>query len=63
MLRHTGRDTQQQEPNATGRGNHGMHYWSTDRGATFAGVKGALAYGCKVEYSDGTSECVIMRER
>lgn len=22
-----------------------------------------LAYGCEVGYSDGTSECVIMRER
>ena len=62
MLRHTGRDTQQTAPNAT-RGNHGAHYFSTDGGAQWSSVPGALAYGCEVAYADGSSECVIMRER
>jgi hypothetical protein len=45
--------------------DHGVHYWSTDEGSTFSSVKGALAYGCEVHYTDtpvaaGDSECVIM---
>ena len=46
--------------------DHGVHYWSTDEGSTFASVPGALAYGCEVHYTDtrgggdGGSECVIM---
>eukprot|EP01050_Picozoa_sp_SAG11_P001604 SAG11_NODE_71_length_18338_cov_14.752974_8_plen_487_part_00 len=62
MLKHTGRNTQQQHPNAT-KGNHGQHFWSTDHGANWHSVPGALAYGCEVNYTDGDSECVIQRER
>ena len=63
MLRHTDRDTDQRHPNAT-RGNHGVHYYSTDTGKHWhSDASGALAYGCQVNYVGGGSECVIMRER
>ena len=57
MLRHTGRNT----TNATG--NFGTHQWSVDGGMTWQAYGDVHAYGCEATYTDGSTECLIMRER
>jgi hypothetical protein len=57
MLRHTSRNT-------SGTQNQGRHYHSTTNGREWLSApSGELAYDCTMTYPDGSSECLIMRER
>ena len=56
MLRHTAR-------NVSGQNNDGLHFFSEDGGLSWNAFEKELAYSCWMNYTDGSSECMIMRER
>ena len=57
MLRHNGRNT------ANWTGNRGGHQWSVNGGRSWHGFGVTDAYPCHVEYDDGSSAGMMMRER